>query len=79
MTEELRNSNFEMRKPTLKIYDATGRLVKSFNLESCIMDHESSFSWDGRDDQNRMLGSGVYFIKLTAGDYSESKKVLLFR
>jgi CubicO group peptidase (beta-lactamase class C family) len=77
--EELRNSNFEMRKPTLKIYDATGRLVKSFNHESCIMDRESVLWWDGTDQANHQLGSGVYFIKLSADDYSDTKKVLFVR
>jgi len=63
----------------LKIYDATGRSVKSFNLESCIMDRESTIRWDGTDHANRQLGSGVYFVKLTAGDGFTTEKLLLIR
>jgi hypothetical protein len=77
--EELRNSNFEMRNTTLKIYDISGRLVRSFHHESCIMDHGSAISWDGTDQANRQLGSGVYFVELSAGGHTESRKVLLIR
>jgi CubicO group peptidase (beta-lactamase class C family) len=68
-----------IRKPTIGIYDAAGRLVKSFNLESSIENQESTVVWDGRDAQNRMLGSGVYFIKLTSGNMEETKKVLFVK
>jgi CubicO group peptidase (beta-lactamase class C family) len=74
---ELRNSNFEMRKPTLRIYDASGRLVKSFRITPYTL--RNTLSWNGRDDQNRMLGSGVYFVEVSAGEHTESKKVLLIR
>jgi hypothetical protein len=74
---ELHNANFEMRKPTLEIYDAAGRLVKSFRIMPYAL--RSSLSWDGRDDQNRILGSGVYFVELRVNDYRTSEKVLLVR
>jgi CubicO group peptidase (beta-lactamase class C family) len=63
---------------TLRIYDATGRLVRDFGPLS-VIGHPSSVKWDGRDDQNRMLGSGVYFVKLGSGNFTETKKVLLVR
>jgi hypothetical protein len=79
MEQELRNSNFEMRKHTLKICDAVGRLVKSFEFESCIVDHGSSIMWNGTDQVNRELGSGVYFVTLNDDGHSVTKKVLLIR
>jgi hypothetical protein len=69
----------EYQKPELKIYDATGRLIKSFDLESCILDRGSKISWDGTDQANRRLGSGVYFVKLQTGDYTTTEKALLIR
>jgi parallel beta-helix repeat protein len=77
--QELRNSNFEMRKPLISIYDANGRIVKSFNHESCIQDHGSAISWRGDDNAGRELPSGVYFVNLTVGDCTESRKILLIR
>ena len=66
-------------KPGVKIYDAAGRSVKSFNHESCIVDRVSSIWWDGTDEFDRKLPSGVYFVTLEAGDYCVTEKVLLIR
>ena len=77
--EKLQNSNCEMRNPTLKIFDATGRLVRDFFLPTAYYLLPTTVSWDGTDQSNRQLGSGVYFIKLTAGDHKETKKVLFVR
>jgi hypothetical protein len=79
LEQELRNSGFEMRKYTLKIYDATGRIVRSFYLESCIMDHVSTISWDGTDQNDLRLPGGVYFVQFEAGHYTETQKVVLLR
>lgn len=67
------------QKAELEIYDATGRLVKAFDLESCIMDHGSTISWDGTDQANRPVGSGVYFVTLEFQAYTTTQKVLLMR
>ncbi len=58
----------------LKIYDATGRVVKEFNHLS----HNQIF-WNGTDESNRKLPSGVYFLKFQVGDYSATEKLLLIR
>ena len=61
----------------LKIYDATGRLIKSFShVTNQIFDQ---VVWDGRDDAGKKLPSGVYFLKLVTGDYSATEKLLLIR
>ena len=75
----IHDSRFRIGNPELSIYDATGRLVKSFDLGSCIMDRGSAISWDGTDQANRQLGSGVYFVKFVSGDYKETEKVLLIK
>ena len=63
---------------TLKIYDASGKLVNDFrNLP--IIAHQSCVKWAGHDDQNRILPSGVYFVQITTGNQTLSKKILLIR
>jgi hypothetical protein len=75
--EESRNSNFEMRNPSIKIYDATGRLIQSFDLESRIMNHESSLIWDGTDNVGNRVAEGVYFVCLQGPRLNITKKVIL--
>jgi hypothetical protein len=75
----IHEADHKMQNPTLKIYDACGRLIRYFNLESSIVDCVSAISWQGDDDAGRKLSGGVYFLTLAAGDYSATKKLLLIR
>lgn len=62
-----------MKDPALRIYDASGRLVKSLYHESSIMDHESVVWWDGTDNRGNRLPAGVYFVR--AGSVSEERSI----
>ena len=35
--------------------------------------------WNGKDNFGSVLPSGVYFYTITAGDFSDSKKMLLLK
>ncbi|KPK72279.1 hypothetical protein AMJ87_05200 [candidate division WOR_3 bacterium SM23_60] len=63
----------------LEIYDVSGKLVRSFNLESSIVNRESMLSWRVDDNAGRQVPGGVYFIKLRAGDYRTTTKLLLIK
>jgi hypothetical protein len=56
----------------IKIYDITGKLVKDFKRTATIV-------WDGTDNLGKKLPSGVYFLEFSAGDYTETKKLILLR
>jgi len=70
---------YEGQNVTLQIYDATGRLVKSFSRQLSAIGYQLSVKWDGRDDSNRRLPSGAYFVKSTIGDYTDIRQLLLIR
>jgi hypothetical protein len=61
----------------LKIYDSCGRLVKRF--EPPISMQNNQIIWDGNDLSGYRLPGGVYFLTLTAGDYSTTEKLLLIK
>jgi len=63
----------------LKIYDASGRLVKNFNLKSEISNLQSEVSWNGVNNAGQKLPAGVYFLRFQAGDYKETRKLLVIR
>lgn len=47
----------------IRIYDTSGRLMRKFEQVS-VIGHQSSVVWDGTDEANRNLGSGVYLLEL---------------
>ncbi|MEO0162716.1 MAG: T9SS type A sorting domain-containing protein [candidate division WOR-3 bacterium] len=62
------------QKISLKIYDVTGRLVKSFNhLTIRPFNH---VVWDGKDDFGRRLPAGVYFCRLEIDETVVATKVV---
>ncbi|HEX7321165.1 MAG TPA: M14 family zinc carboxypeptidase [bacterium] len=69
--------------PCLKIYDATGRLVKQFSRLSAKqfggIQPFNQIIWSGSDDTGRPVPAGVYFIKLEIDRQKLMDKVLLLR
>ena len=66
-------------KPEVKIYDAIGRLVKSFELSTVRPLGENSILWNGRDEANRPLSSGVYFISVVSACANQSTAVIMLK
>ncbi|MEO0184566.1 MAG: T9SS type A sorting domain-containing protein, partial [candidate division WOR-3 bacterium] len=64
---------------SMKIFDVSGRVVKSFNPVSSILNHESCIIWSGDDDAGRKLPAGVYFVKLDGSGFNKVEKVVLLR
>jgi hypothetical protein len=66
------------QQPVLKIYDATGRVVRNLSSKfaSGIVDHVSIVPWRGVDDTGCILPAGVYFVVLECDDRSSIVKVV---
>jgi hypothetical protein len=63
---------------SINIYDAGGRLIRSLTSEH-LSAGVHAIAWDGKDDQGRRLGSGVYFAKVVTPQARSTKKLILLR
>jgi len=63
----------------LKIYNVAGQLVKTLvNGEQKAGTYK--IKWDGKDEEGRLLPSGIYFVELKVDDkFTKTKKLLLLR
>jgi len=55
-------TDYSEKITTLKIFDISGRLVKSFSLTD--IGHQSSVIWRGEDDAGNIAPPGVYYIRV---------------
>jgi hypothetical protein len=63
---------------SLRVYDATGRLVRVLLDESRSAGRYEE-AWDGCDAAGRGVASGVYFYRLEAEAYTQTRKMVLLR
>jgi len=62
----------------ITVYNIRGQRVRTLVNE----DIEAGFhtvEWNGTDDHGRIVGSGVYFYRMTAGDYNSNRRMLLMK
>jgi len=62
----------------INLYDTKGKKIKE------ITDEEGDagicrYYWDGKDESGNVVGSGLYLIHIEAGDYKETKKIVVVK
>jgi hypothetical protein len=62
----------------LSIFDLTGRLVRTL-VNSKLAPGSYIYQWDGRDETGQQAASGVYYYRLQAKDFSQTRKMVLLR
>jgi Zn-dependent metalloprotease len=63
---------------SIEIFDAGGRKIRTLMNGTQSAGFHSAV-WDGRDDANRSVGSGVYYYTVKTGDDQVSRKMLLLK
>jgi len=59
----------------LIVYDATGRVVRTL-VEGKMEAGHYTVTWNGRDASGRVVASGVYLVRMEAGDFIEARKMV---
>jgi uncharacterized repeat protein (TIGR01451 family) len=66
------------RKADIKVYDVAGHFVK--NVENRFFEAGwNTVYWDGTNEREHPVGSGLYIVTIASGDMHEAKKVIVIR
>jgi len=63
---------------TLHVFDVSGQLIRTL-ADKFYPAGTHSVIWNGRDSGGNRVASGVYFFRLTTGNYSKTRKMILLR
>lgn len=68
---------------TLRIYDASGRLIRHLDLgvqsAGGYVTRDRAAYWDGRNELGETVASGVYYCQFRAGEYVKTQRMLLLK
>ena len=68
---------------TLAIYDGAGQVVRTLDIghqtAAFYESRSKAIYWDGRNEIGEQVVSGVYFYHLSAGGYSDTRKMLILK
>lgn len=74
----LRYSLREAGDVRIDVYNTKGQHIRSFNRSHSLPGYYSVV-WDGKDNAGKLVGSGVYFYRMTSGKYSATRKMMLMK
>ena len=67
----------------LTIYDVAGKIVRKLELghltAGSYSQTEDAIYWDGQTETGEQVGSGTYFYQLQAGNYTETRKMVILK
>ncbi|MDO9577085.1 MAG: T9SS type A sorting domain-containing protein [Candidatus Cloacimonadales bacterium] len=63
----------------LAIFNLKGQKVRTFSNHQIIQSPNHQIIWNGTDQNNQPVSSGIYFVILQAGKEIRSKKILLLK
>jgi hypothetical protein len=64
---------------TLRIYDVSGKLVRNLISGQVMEAGHREKVWNGQDANNQAVSAGIYFYKLTAGEFEDVKRMALVK
>ena len=68
---------------TARIYDITGKQIRIIELGHIAagnyVESSKAIYWDGRTEDGEQVSSGTYFYQIEAGDYTETRKMVILK
>ena len=68
---------------TVFIYDAQGQQVRQLELgiqsAGAHLTKEGSIYWDGENERGEMVASGLYFYRLSTGEFTATRRMLMVK
>ena len=68
---------------SITIYDVAGKVVRSLDLghqaAGYYRSHSEAAYWNGRNNLNERVASGIYFYQLQAGEFSTTRRMLILK
>lgn len=68
----------ETSEVDLSVYDLSGRRVRTL-MNGIREAGEHRVAWNGRDQAGKAVPSGVYFYRIEAGDFAETRRMTLLK
>jgi len=72
---------FDLPRPAcvkLSIYNVRGEAVATI-FDGQMTEGRKEIAWSGRDDGGAIVASGIYFYRLVAGDFTQTRKMVLLK
>jgi hypothetical protein len=67
----------------INIYNVSGQLVHTIDIgyrqAGFYLDKMDAVYWDGRSESGERVGSGVYFYRIKAGDFTAVRKLVVLK
>lgn len=63
---------------SIKIYNILGREITTL-VENKLSAGKYSVTWDGADSNGRKVSSGIYLYRIDAGNFTETRKMILLK
>jgi hypothetical protein len=63
---------------TIRVYDVLGREVRNLVNDLLTRSHHA-IAWDGTNNDGIEMATGIYLVRLAAGEYVQVKKMMLVR
>ena len=63
---------------SIEVFNIRGQKVKTL-IDAYQKSGSHSIVWNGKDDNGRQVGSGMYFYKMRSGSYTSTRKMILMK